>query len=715
MNTYYLKFTEQYPAYEDELLNKAFEVAEEAHAGQLRNSGEPYVVHPFEVIKILADLGLDKTSIIAGILHDVPEDTDFTIEQVRKVFGRDVAKIVDGVTKLKNIEFSSKEEREAESLRKMFLAMATDIRVIIIKLADRLHNMRTLNYKNEAKQREKAMETADIYAPIAHRLGISKVKWELEDLSLRYMHPQEYYDISSKLKDTRADRENYISGIESMILKKLDTVGIKCKIEGRPKHIYSIYNKMVKNNKTFEELYDLIAVRIIVSSIKDCYEVLGAVHTIWRPIPMRFKDYIAVPKPNMYQSLHTTLLGKDGRPFEVQIRTDEMHATAEYGIAAHWRYKQGAKSDSKTDREMAWLRELMEWQNSLKDSREFMEAIKVNLYNDSVFIFTPKGEIKDFIRGATPLDFAYSIHSQIGNKCTGAKVNGKIVPQTYDLKTGDIVSIMTSSSSKGPSRDWLGVVKTAQARNKIRQWFKKEMKEENIQKGREMLEHEAKRRGYDLHALTKSEWLKPIFSRLTIKDLNDLYSSIGYGGVSTAQVLGKLIESYKKENHEEDKERKDKYFARAAKDASSVVSVVGYNDMVARLAKCCNPLPGDEIVGYVTRGRGVSVHRVDCSNLQSTDFTEERRIDVAWVKSESGKFLVEIQIEADDRAGMVADITGKLASMGYSMVTMNVRPVENNTCIVGIKLEVNAIDELHHILNKIRSISGVWEAYRMNN
>ncbi len=576
--------------------------------------------------------------------------------------------------------------------------------------------MRTLEYKNEAKQREKAIETADIYAPIAHRLGISKIKWELEDLSLKYMQPKEYFDIAARLKDTREDREKYISGIESVIKKKLNTLKIHGEISGRPKHIYSIYNKMVKNSKTFDELYDLIAVRIIVDSIKDCYEVLGAVHTIWRPIPMRFKDYIAVPKPNMYQSLHTTLLGKDGRPFEVQIRTEEMHATAEYGIAAHWRYKQNSKSDAKTDREMAWLRELMEWQNSLKDSREFMEAIKVNLYNDSVFIFTPKGEIKDFVRGATPLDFAYSIHSQIGNKCTGAKVNGKIVPLTYELKTGDIVSIITSQSSKGPSRDWLSIVKTAQARNKIRHWFKKEMKEENIHKGREMLENEAKRQGFDFHKLTKPEWLKPIYSRFTIKDLSDLYSSVGYGGLSTAQVLGRLIEAYRKENHEEEKERKEKFFARTAKEASSVVSVVGYDDMVARLARCCNPLPGDEIVGYITRGRGVSVHRSDCSNLKGNEFfTEERRIDVSWRRSDSGKFLVELQIEADDRAGMVADITGMLATMGYSMVSMNVRPVENSTCIIGIKLEVNAIDEFHHILNKLRTVSGVWEAYRMNN
>lgn len=717
MTDYYQKFIDEFPSYKDSaMVKKAFDVALKAHEGQFRNSGEPYITHPYEVVRILADLGLDDISITAGILHDVPEDTDFTIEMVEKEFSHEVANIVDGVTKLMNIDFKTQEEAQAESMRKMFLAMATDIRVVIIKLADRLHNMRTLNYKSAEKQKAKARETLDIYAPLAHRLGINTFKWEFEDLALKYLEPEAYHEIAAKLNATRREREAYISGIIAEMRTLVDGLGLKADIEGRPKHIYSIYKKMKTKAKTFDELYDLIAVRIIVESVKDCYAVLGAVHTEWRPLPMRFKDYIAVPKLNMYQSLHTTLLGKDGKPFEVQIRTFEMHSTAEYGIAAHWKYKDGNMSpeESDMDKKLAWLREMMEWENDVTDSREFVEALKVNLFSDNVFVFTPKGDVKDFVKGSTPLDFAYSIHSQIGNNCVGAKVNGRIVPLNYELKTGDIVEVLTSPNSKGPSRDWMSMVKTANARSKIRNYFRREMREENIHKGRDILEKEAKRAGYDFHELTRPEWLKPIFKKFTLASIDDMYATVGYGGVTPSQILQRLIDKYREANKLSEIE--DFKQARTRKNQSdSSILVKGHPDLVVRLAHCCNPLPGDKIIGFVTRGRGVSVHRADCININDIDFPPERRIEVSWTSEELIKYEVEIQLIGRDERGLVAQVSNLLSGLGYNIIGLNARASKKGEYVMNIKLEVAAMKDLQALMDKLKMIPAVGDVYRVNN
>ncbi len=716
--TLYQRFIGDYPVYRgDPLIEKAFAVAEKAHEGQLRNSGEPYIVHPYEVTRILADLGLDNVSICASMLHDVPEDTEFTIENVEMAFSAEIARIVDGVTKLKKFDFQSKEDAQAESMRKMFLAMASDIRVILIKLADRLHNMRTLGYKTPEKQREKAKETLEIYAPLADRLGISTFKWEFEDLALKYLEPEAYFDVAHKLNSTRQEREEYIENIVGVLREKVAALGIPAEIEGRPKHIYSIYKKMKNKAKTFEELYDIIAVRVIVPSVKDCYAVLGTVHTVWRPLPMRFKDYIAVPKANMYQSLHTTLVGIDGKPFEVQIRTEEMHRTAEYGIAAHWKYKEGISGQTTgLDAKLSWLRELMEWQNDMRDPKEFMEALKINFFSDTVFVFTPKGDVKDLTKGSTPLDFAYGVHSQIGNRCVGAKVNGRIVPLNYELKTGDIVEVLTNPQSKGPSRDWIDMVKTAQARSKIRAWFKKEQREENEEKGREILEKEAKRKGYELSDLLQSEWLKPLYKRFSVNSLGDMMAAVGYGGLTPNQILLRLIEAYKKENKIEEDFLEQKQVAKKFRPSkNATVTVKGYSDMVVHLAKCCNPLPGDDIIGYITRGRGVSVHRTDCSNINDTDFPPDRRIEVSWAADETGRYDVEVQVEGDDRAGIFMDISQMLYSLGYSFLNINAKRNEKNkTFAISFRIEVSAIADLEALMDKIRTIPSVTSVFRVN-
>ena len=713
MSQMYADFIKDYPIYKnDKLIEKAFDVAEKAHAGQKRKSGEPYIIHPVAVTRILADLGLDGVSICAGMLHDVPEDTDFTIDDVRREFGEQVALIVDGVTKLKKFDFQSREEAQAESMRKMFLAMASDIRVVIIKLADRLHNMRTLNYQTEAKQKEKSKETLEIYAPLANRLGINAFKWEFEDLALKYLEPEAYRDIALMLNSTRQERTEYIDKVIKEIKEKVAPLGIPFEIDGRPKHIYSIYKKMKTKNKSFDELYDLVAVRIIVDTVKDCYAILGAVHTAWKPLPMRFKDYIAVPKQNMYQSLHTTLLGADGKPFEVQIRTKEMHQTAEYGIAAHWKYKEGVNGPTGMDSNINWLKELMEWQNDVKDSKEFVEALKINFFSDNVFVFTPKGDVKDFVKGSTPLDFAYSVHSQIGNRCIGAKVNGKLVPLNYELKTGDIVEIITSSANKGPSRDWLNMVKTAQARNKIRAWFKKEFKEENIHKGREMLEKEAKREGYNLHDLTKPEWLKPIFKRFTLNSIEDMYAAVGYGGLTTGQILIRLIQAYNREHKIE-----EKLLAKQQKKVSRGGGVIckGHDDLEVRFAKCCNPLPGDAIIGYITRGRGVSVHRADCSNITSADFDKSREIEVEWAGHQESTFNVEIRVEGADRQGLIIEVSSLIYNMGLTLSNLNARSTKNGKFVFNIILEVSDIQDLEVLIEKIKQIRSVENVYRVNS
>ncbi len=715
MSSHYETFIEKYPIYkDDQLIRKAFEVAEKAHEGQLRNSGEPYIIHPVAVAHILADLGLDTASICAGMLHDAPEDTCCTLEQLEKDFGKEVAAIVDGVTKLAMFDFKSREEAQAETMRKMFLAMAADIRVVIIKLADRLHNMRTLDYKTMDRQQEKAKETLEIYAPLAHRLGIYAFKWEFEDLALKYLDPDTYFDIAKRLNATRREREKYIDAIIAMLREKLAPLGVNFELEGRPKHIYSIYKKLKDKEREFEDLYDIVAVRVIVETVRDCYAVLGTVHTVWRPLPMRFKDYIAVPKPNMYQSLHTTLLGADGKPFEIQIRTFEMHRTAEFGIAAHWKYKEHVEGRTDFDEKLSWLRELIEWQGDLKDSKEFLDALRINFFSGTVFVFTPKGDVKDLPSGSTPLDFAYSIHSAIGNKCVGSKVNGKIVPLTYELKTGDIVEVLTNPSSKGPSRDWLNIVRTAAARSKIRAWFKKELKEENIVKGKVMLEKEARHRGYDLDDLLKPDWLKEIFKRFTFNSMEDMYAAVGYGGITVNQVLSRLLESYMKEHPEEQlvwSRAGSKHF----KSGGSVVTVKGYSDMLVHLAKCCNPLPGDDIIGFITRGRGVSVHRSDCSNITAKDFPEDRRIEVSWTEKEKASYVVEIQLECEDRPGLMADVSKMLYDQGYSMSTVNARFLKTKEYVINIKFEVPSMEHLRLLIEKLKKIHSVVDVYRVNN
>ncbi len=713
MTDSYRDFIRRHKLEYDPEVDKAFEMGEKAHGSQLRHSGEPYFTHPLAVSDIIADLGLDSTTIIAGILHDVVEDTELSIDEIEKEFNPEIAKLVDGVTKLKNYEFQSKEEQQSESLRKMFLAMASDIRVVIIKLADRLHNMRTLKYQSENKQIEKAKETLEIYAPLAHRLGISTIKWELEDLSLKFLHPDDYFEIANQIAATRHEREGQLAAVVNLLEEKLAEMRIKADIEGRPKHIYSIYKKMREKGKAFEEVYDLIAIRIIVSSIKDCYGVLGLVHTLWKPIPLRFKDYVAVPKQNMYQSLHTTLLGEGGRPFEVQIRTYEMHRTAEYGIAAHWKYKEGKDGDGDMSSKLAWLRELMEWQNDLKDSKEFMETLKIDIFSDHVLVFTPKGDVKDFAAGATPLDFAYSVHSDVGNQCVGARINGKLVPLDYELQTGDIVEIIVSKGSPGPSRDWLKFTKTTQGRSKIRQWFKKELKEENINKGREAFEKEAKRQGYKPRELLKPEWLAALFKRFTLKSQEDMFAAIGYGALTVNQVLTKLIEQYRIENQIETEEPR-RGIAQAGKGSDGDITVKGSKDMVVRFAKCCNPVPGDEIVGYITRGRGVCVHTKDCKNLKDIGFEQERLIDVAWTEEGTSKYNVEVQVVAEDRAGLIADVTQALYQSGRDITYINASAAKNGVANIALRSNISSVDDMKEMIGRLKSLKGVTDVFRVN-
>ncbi len=710
MPEYYKEFIRRHKLENDPLMEKAFAFAEKAHEGQFRHSGEPFFTHPLAVADIVADLGLDNMTIIATILHDAVEDTALTTEEISKEFSPEIAKLVDGVTKLKNYDFKTREEQQWESLRKMFLAMASDIRVVIIKLADRLHNMRTLKYQSENKQIEKATETLEIYAPLAHRLGISTIKWELEDLSLKFLHPDEYFEIANKIASTRSERERQINSIMVKLEDKLVEMKVKAEIEGRPKHIYSIFRKMKEKHMVFEEVYDLIAIRVIVANIKDCYGVLGIVHTMWKPLPLRFKDYIAVPKQNMYQSLHTTLLGEDGRPFEVQIRTYDMHRTAEYGIAAHWKYKEGGK-ESVMDTKLAWLRELMEWQNDLKDSKEFMETLKVDIFSDNVFVFTPKGDVKDFVAGATPLDFAYSVHSAIGNKCVGAKVNGKIVPLDHRLETGDIVEIVTSNSAT-PSRDWLKFVKTAQARSKIKQWFKKQLKEENIVKGREMLEKEARRQGYQLHDLLKPDWLSVLYKRFTLNSQEDMFAAIGYGALSVNQILGKLAEQYKMANQIDSGSQELKIVKRTGHGSEDDITVKGSTGLAVRFAKCCNPVPGDEIVGYITRGRGVCVHTKDCKNL--TDVDKERLIDVAWAGDQTTSYNVEIQIVADDRPGLMVEVAQEMYNMGRDITAINGHSARNGVANILLRTNITSVQDLTNVMNRLKNLKGIREVFRVN-
>ncbi|MGB9886857.1 MAG: RelA/SpoT family protein [Moorellales bacterium] len=700
-----------YPQADTALLEQAYRFAAAAHDGQKRLSGEAFIAHPLEVAAILAELQLDTVTIAAGILHDVVEDTVITLEEVRKEFGAEVASLVDGVTKLTRLESRSKEEQQAENLRKMFLAMAKDIRVILIKLADRLHNMRTLGYQPAEKQREIAAETLEIFAPLAHRLGIFRLKWELEDLSLRYLHPDIYYDLVEQIAVKRQERDEYLKALISTLKERLDANGIKADISGRPKHFYSIYHKMRKKNCGLNEIYDLIAVRVLVDTVRDCYAVLGVVHSLWKPIPGRFKDYIAMPKPNMYQSLHTTVLGPDGQPFEIQIRTWEMHRTAEYGIAAHWRYKEGrSATDKEFEEKLSWLRELLEWQREMRDPREFMESLKIDLFADRVYVFTPKGDVVELPAGSVPIDFAYHVHTAVGNQCVGAKVNGRIVPLDYKLQTGDIVEILTAKGGK-PSRDWLAIVKTSQARNRIRQWFKKEEREQNSLRGRELLEKEARKQNLPLEVL-KADKLEKILARFNFLTVEDLYAAVGDGAVSPVQVLGRLKEELELSGEPEPVPVIVPLPRR--RRSTSGVRVPGVGNVEVRLAHCCHPLPGDSIRGYVTRGRGVSVHRADCPNLAYHQGTEpERIIEVTWEDNAESVYEVQIAALAVDRPRLTADIMTAIADTKTIVNAVHARATRNNLATVDLKIEISNLEQLQYIMDKVRRIRDVLEVKRV--
>lgn len=698
-----------------EKIKKAYNYADQAHDGQLRNSGEEYIIHPIAVATILAELNMDDDTIIAGLLHDVLEDTDVTYEQMTEEFGEDVTKLVDGVTKLKKIKYKSKQENQAENLRKMVLAMANDIRVIIIKLADRLHNMRTLEYVNRTKQIEKATETLEIYAPLAHRLGISTVKWELEDLSLRYLEPEKYYSLVEKVQKNRRERETFIDEIINVLHVAIEELSIEGDITGRPKSIYSIYKKMYQQNKAFDEIFDLSAVRVIVDTVKDCYGVLGAVHTLWKPIPGRFKDYIAMPKANMYQSIHTTVIGPAGEIFEVQIRTWEMHRTAEYGIAAHWKYKEGgSEKQSNFDKKLTWLRQLMEWQQDLSDPREFINTVKEDFSSDEVFVFSPMGDVFDLPEGSTPIDFAYRVHSAVGNNCVGAKVDGRIVPLTYKLKSGNIVEILTNPNSSGPSRDWLKIVKSSQAKTKIRQWFKRQQRDENIVIGRDMLEKEVRHQGYTFNEILKDDWLVSVANRLSFNTIEDMYAAIGYGSIQLTQIMPKLKELHKAYYKTEESAKKSTYHSPQRGSSSQGISIKDVDNIQIKLAKCCNPIPGDNIVGYITRGRGVSVHRADCSNIENiTD--KDRLIDVYWDDTEEKSYPVEVQIIAIDRSGYLAGITQLINEKELNLVGMNARSNKDKTFSINIIVEIKDTRQIDDLLAGVRSIKGTLDVYRVKS
>ena len=667
---------------------------------------------------------MDTSTIVAGLLHDVIEDTDYTYDDIKNIFSEEVANLVSGVTKITKMEYKSKEEQQADNFRKMLLAMASDIRVIIIKLADRLHNMRTLKYMPKEKQKRISKETLDIYAPLAHRLGISKVKWELEDLCFRYLHEEEYYDLVHQISEKRVERETYIAQIIKDLYSKLEEAEIDSDIDGRPKHFYSIYRKMVTKNKSIEQIFDLTAIRILVNSVKDCYEVLGIVHTIYKPIPGRFKDYIAMPKPNMYQSLHTTVIGPQGKTFEIQIRTFEMHKTAEYGIAAHWKYKEGDTSDTKGksfENKLVWLRDMLEWQKETSDAEEFMEGFKINLFTDEIFLFTPKGVVIDLPNGATPIDFAYRIHTDIGNKCIGAKVNGKIVPLDYKLKTGQIVEILTSNSSKGPNMDWLSIAKSNQAKSKIKAWFKKAKKEENINKGKEVFEKELKKQSVHYVDIAKGESYDKFIKRYNINCMDDLYALVGLGAIVASSFIAKL----KEENLS--KEEKDKNLNKAIeenisknekkkKDTSYGVTVKGENNLMVRFAKCCNPVPGDDILGYITKGRGVSIHRKDCGNLNSLIKEDPQKVvDVSWGTSKGVEYMAEIQVKTEDKSGILSDVMNILMDSKLPLNALNAKSAKGNLAYINIKIKIDTVEQLKELMKKIKRVPGVLDVYRMNN
>ena len=722
-----------HPSDDISMVEKAYRLAYDAHKEQKRKSGEPYIIHPLCVAIILADLELDKETIVAGILHDVVEDTVMTTAGVAEQFGNEVALLVDGVTKLTNINWDKdKVEMQAENLRKMFLAMAKDIRVILVKLADRLHNMRTLQYMKPEKQKEKARETMEIYAPIADRLGISRIKTELDDLALKYLEPDVYYDLAEKISLRKDSREAFVKSIVDEVKSHMDDAGIECKVDGRVKHFFSIYKKMVKQNKTLDQIYDLFAVRIIVDTVKDCYGALGVIHEMYKPIPGRFKDYIAMPKINNYQSLHTTLIGSSGRPFEIQIRTYEMHRVAEYGIAAHGKYKQSGSTKAAMDsaeEKLSWLRQILEWQKDMSDNKEFLDSLKsdLDLFSDSVFCFTPSGDVKNLPSGSTPIDFAYSIHSAVGNKMVGAKANGVLVNIDYVIKNGDRIEILTSQNSKGPSRDWLKIVKSTQAKNKINQWFKAELKEDNIIRGRDMIDKYCRNKGINYAELNKPEFMEKVMKRYSYKDWDSVLASIGHGGLKEGQVINKMMEAHMKKM---EKEKTDATILDSIGDGNKVpvavshgkpksgIVVKGIDDLAVRFSKCCSPVPGDEIVGFVTRGRGISIHRTDCINVINLPEDEKARlIEAEWqqpVGDEAGKerYTTEIKIFANNRIGMFVDLSKVFTERQIDIKSMNVRTTKQGKATILMTFDIRGIEELNKLADKLRQIEGVIDIER---
>ena len=722
-----------HPSTDISLIEKAYKTADTAHKGQVRKSGEAYIIHPLCVAIILAELELDKETIVAGLLHDVVEDTVMTVEEIASEFSEEIALLVDGVTKLGQLSYDAdKVEVQAENLRKMFLAMAKDIRVILIKLADRLHNMRTLKYMTPEKQKEKARETMDIYAPIAQRLGISKIKIELDDLSLKYLEPEAYYDLVEKVALRKSVRDDYVQSLVKEVSKHIENAGIKAQIDGRAKHFFSIYKKMVNQHKTLDQIYDLFAIRIIVDNVKDCYAALGVIHEMYKPIPGRFKDYIAMPKPNMYQSLHTTLIGPTGQPFEIQIRTFEMHRTAEYGIAAHWKYKEAANNGgtvatTKSEEEkLSWLRQILEWQKDMSDNKEFMSLLKsdLNLFSDTVFCFTPSGDVKNLPTGSTPVDFAYSIHSAVGNKMIGAKVNGKLVPIDYEIQNGDRIEIITSQNSKGPSRDWLNIVKSTQAKNKINQWFRSELKEENIVKGKELIAQYCKAKSINLTDINKPEYQSKVMRKYGFHDWDSALATLGHGGLKEGQVVNKMLEEYRKDHPiqltDEDvlnnvsSENKDKAVPQKSK---SGIIVKGLYDVAVHFSKCCSPVPGDEIVGFVTRGRGVSIHRTDCINIMNLSELEKvRRIDAEWQQGaehgDNGLYLAEIKIFGNNRTGLLVDITRIFTEREIDISSINSKTSKQGVATISISFNTKGKEELSSLIEKIRQVESVIDIER---
>ena len=714
-----------HPEDDMDLVRRAYQYAEKAHEHQKRKSGEPYFSHPCAVAVILTDLMLDATTIAAGLLHDCVEDVDgVTQETIRQEFGQEVELLVDGVTKLSQLNFASREEAQAETLRKMFLAMAKDIRVVLIKLADRLHNMRTLKYQKPERQIPIARETLDIYAPLAHRMGVYTIKWELEDLSLRYIDPEGYQELVRLVGMKREERERLIADVSQQLSVRLREAGIKAEITGRPKHFYSIYKKMKTQNKTFDQINDLIALRVLVNTQQDCYFVLGVVHTMWPQVPGRFKDYISMPKANMYQSLHTTVVNQ-GKPFEVQIRTFDMHRTAEYGIAAHWRYKEGRANENELDQKLSWLRRILDWQSDVRDPGEFGELAKVDLFADEVFVFTPKGDVISLPRGATPLDFAYRIHSAVGNRCIGAKVNGRIVPLAAQLQTGDFVEVMTSANSHGPSRDWLNIVKTSEAKAKIRAWLKKEQRDVNIPLGKDMLDKEAKRLGYSMSQLLKGDAPAIIEKRFSAQTLDDIYAMVGFGGLSCAQVVNRLVDEYKKNNKAEEaaaaiaaavKEEPQQPQRKQHQSSSNGVIVKGESGMLVRLARCCNTLPGDKIVGYITRGRGVSVHRADCVSLKDPDVEKDRMIEVEWeAQGTDASYEAEIRLITYNRTGLLAEISVMLAAQNVPVSAISGHAYKESTYIFHVSIIIKDTAQLNRIIRELKKWPDVIEVDRVSS